>query len=469
MATSQHTQPSIKAYTQHASKPSFADITKSKIVPHTEFNYPDKKQAIIFKHIENVKILDYLKAFLSVIIEPKAVVAASRVSNNRVIIFLDSVDRVQNLLLNHKSFQLGDKTIYIHRLRSPTSKIILSNVSPTIPNEVLQEYLTKNLQLECTSPISILRVNPSDDLFSHVISWRRQVYVKSQPNWNLPSSFSIDYNNRTYRIFITFDEYTCFKCHKTGHKAEDCLKTVDLGLGSDWSGDTDMSTHNNPNTLSSSFPFLHSSPATSPSTSVEGSENTDTPQAIPIADSVTVPSSPTYHESINQPTTEAQKRRLSETSLASSLPPPTQAPKKSKEEISSLPGDQSGTFTESEDDAEESTEQQTHTLSLKQIFDPLITHYQEQQSTYPLSFQNFITFIDMCKGKQNLSSLLNDFGLDTKIKDLMLCIKECRLHIKHSSTKGRLTRIYKKLEQLQQQANPPGEPQRQQPPGNLSA
>ena len=465
MDTSHLSFPVAKA-NPPSSKPTFAEKTKSKIAPLTDFEYPDEKQAIIFKHIENVKILDYLKAFLSVIPDPKAIIAASRVSNNRVIIFLDSADRVQSLLNAHKSFQVGDKCIPIYRLRPPISKIVLSNVSPTIPNSVLQEYLTKYLQLECTSPISILRVNPSDELFAHVISWRRQVYVKHKPDWKPPPSFSINYNNRIYRIFITNDEFTCFKCHQNGHKAEDCHKTVDLGSEGDWTAETDLDSQNNLNLSSDSYPPLHSMPIRPSVATVdsgkEGGSSFAQPAAIPIT--LSPPTTPPVSPFV--PPSETAKRRLSDSSLGSSLPTPHQALKKSKEETSSsLSGSHASILSESEDDTEETADQLNQTLSTKQIFEPLAKYYQENQNTYPLSFQNFMMFMDMCKGKQNVEVLLNEFCLETKIKDLVVCLKECRQHIKHSSTKGRMTRLYKKLDQLRQLPNPPGL-QSQQLPGS---
>lgn len=177
-----------------------------------------------------------------------------------IIIFLDSAERVNQLLSKSNSFVLGDKIVSFHRFRSPASKIILSNVSPTIPNVILENYLINALGLELKSPISILRISPTDEVFGHIITNQRQVYIKMYTKINTPPSFIIEYKNRSYRIFITRDEFTCFKCHQTGHKAEDCNFTVDLEDETEWMDDS-----NNNDTLLSEpsfppFPQLPQSP-----------------------------------------------------------------------------------------------------------------------------------------------------------------------------------------------------------------
>lgn len=62
------------------------------------------------------------------------------------------------------------------------------------------------------SKISLLRVNPTNEIFGHVVSYRRQVYVSDLDEENLPGSFIITDYDSIYRIFITLDEFICFKC-----------------------------------------------------------------------------------------------------------------------------------------------------------------------------------------------------------------------------------------------------------------
>ncbi len=53
----------------------------------------------------------------------------------------------------------------------------------------MEKFLASKLKLKLASKISLLRVNPDDDEFGHIISYHRQVYVHELNNENLPTSF----------------------------------------------------------------------------------------------------------------------------------------------------------------------------------------------------------------------------------------------------------------------------------------
>lgn len=126
-------------------------------------------------------------------------------------------------MLEHGGFNIESNFIKCRKLRSPTKKIIFSIVSPTIPNDILERYIVNELKIKLHSGISILRVNPVDQLFGHIITFRRQVYTSGDFDTStLPGSFELTHEDRTHRIFITFDELSCFRCKSKGHKAEDC-------------------------------------------------------------------------------------------------------------------------------------------------------------------------------------------------------------------------------------------------------
>ena len=92
--------------------------------------------------------------------------------------------------------------MFFFRMKNKPTKLILSNVSPTISNSVLEKFLTNELKLNLPSKISLLRVNPQDELFGHIISYRRQVYINDLNPNHLPSSFLFQDNDTSHRIFL---------------------------------------------------------------------------------------------------------------------------------------------------------------------------------------------------------------------------------------------------------------------------
>src|SRR6266576_5930399 len=109
--------------------------------------------------------MDYLQALKTLVGGAKNIIAASRISNNRVVVFLSNAQLVDKFIEDHGDVTINSNFIKARKLRSPSKKLIISNVSAVIPNNVLQESLTK-LNLKLTSPISLLRVQPQDDEFS---------------------------------------------------------------------------------------------------------------------------------------------------------------------------------------------------------------------------------------------------------------------------------------------------------------
>ena len=209
-------------------QPTFAEKTKKKIQPLTAFNHPTEEQGIIFPHSEGAKIRDYLLAIYQLVGGANNIVAASRVSGGRVIIFLANKELVENFQKEFGGFLFQNTFIKTRKLKTPSTKLIISNVSPTVPNTAIEELLTKTLKLKLASPVSILRVSPQDELFPHVISSRRQVYIHTNDEVpKIPNLIQLTYAERTFTVFITLDDLTCFKCGSRGHKADNCTKIVD--------------------------------------------------------------------------------------------------------------------------------------------------------------------------------------------------------------------------------------------------
>lgn len=83
----------------------YAQKTKKKIIPLTTFNHPSEDQYIIFNHVDELKIRDYLLAIYKLVGGAQNILAASRVSGGKVIVFLSSPEIVEKFQLEHGASQ----------------------------------------------------------------------------------------------------------------------------------------------------------------------------------------------------------------------------------------------------------------------------------------------------------------------------------------------------------------------------
>lgn len=215
-------QTSAQTEENHHLKPSYVNIVKS--VPKAMF--PKKDQAIVLNATEPLKVGDYVVA-LAAIIGPKNILFASRIANSRICIYLASSQMVDALLAKQTTLKVLDQDIGMRRLITPAKRLILSNVCPTVPHDIIESAL-KSTGLQLVSPVSFLRAGIAGEEFSHIFSFRRQVYVAPPPTEvvsDAQSSIVITYEGTQYRIFLSYDDMLCFLCRQKGHIASNCTNT----------------------------------------------------------------------------------------------------------------------------------------------------------------------------------------------------------------------------------------------------
>lgn len=196
----------------------FASMASKNSEP--KYYFPERTQGILFPAIDGISLFEYIVGVGS-LIGPKNVTFASRVSGGRICIFLASKVIVDNFIKEIKGIKVKEEFIEARRLVTPATRIILSNVSPVITNEILVEEL-KRLNLKPVSPITLVSVGSPDPNYKHVQSFRRQVYVDLEEGGEIPSSTLISCKENVFRIFLSKDELTCFLCKLKGHKASKC-------------------------------------------------------------------------------------------------------------------------------------------------------------------------------------------------------------------------------------------------------
>ena len=90
-----------------------------------------------------------------------------------------------------------------------------------IPNYEIERKLMDH-GINPTSAISHIKAGISTPGYSHILSFRRQLYVKPEDFDKLPSSFQLHYDDTNYWIYVSSDTPICFVCKVEGHLARQC-------------------------------------------------------------------------------------------------------------------------------------------------------------------------------------------------------------------------------------------------------
>ncbi|KAL3281679.1 hypothetical protein HHI36_004885 [Cryptolaemus montrouzieri] len=177
-------------------KKTYSNATKTK--------YPNKDQTIIFSAIEGAQIQDYLIP-LGNAIQSKNIIYLSKTTNNRVCVYLANKNLVDKFMSDYDEITVNGKILKARKLISPADRIILSNVCPTMPHEILIDELL-SLSLKPVSAMTSLKTSTTLQEYSHILGFRRQIFVNPH-NIEIPESLVINYDDISYRIFLTRKGY----------------------------------------------------------------------------------------------------------------------------------------------------------------------------------------------------------------------------------------------------------------------
>lgn len=184
--------------------------------------HPNKDQAIIVQSEQGIGIAQYLRAMASVI-GGKNILFTSRMSLGRVCFYLKSKQLVDSFMNEHGGISIGDMFFAARRLVTPSERLVLSNVCPSIPHDILVNKLQGITQI--VSPMVFITLGVKETNLDHVMSFRRQIFVVRGEN-PFPDSLLIHYEGDEYRIFLSFDDIICYKCKQHGHVARKCPKSA---------------------------------------------------------------------------------------------------------------------------------------------------------------------------------------------------------------------------------------------------
>ena len=181
---------------------------------------PTKDQAIVIEAHVGIPIKDYIYA-IGKLTEPTNIRFVSRISNNRICIYLANKKSVEEICTHYPRIEINNIQLEVRPLLTKQKRVILSNVCPVIPHSEIEKIFIKH-GIHPTSAITYIRAGISSPGYSHILSFRRQLYVKPEDFDKLPGSFQLHYDDTNYWIYVSSDTPTCFICKVKGHLARQC-------------------------------------------------------------------------------------------------------------------------------------------------------------------------------------------------------------------------------------------------------
>lgn len=357
-------------------------------------SFPTKEQAVIIDAIDDTPIKDYAYAF-GKIIDSTQIRFLSRMSNNRICMFVSTKEIADELIDKHQCIVVNNKKIPIRPLISRNKRIIFSNVCPIIPHIVIENKLAE-LEIKLVSPVSFIKAGISEPGFNHILSFRRQAYIPPEDLKKIPDRMQIDFDGSTYWIYASSDIMTCFICKKEGHIANKC---------------PDNSSTANKTITSDICDTINTVPDFQPFPSFKRPH----PPTTESSQSIVIPTDTSDSEEFS--ISEAESGEISADCSVNTL-----SVKKDKRGIKK--------------------QKRLPTLDLQPTELEEIKNTIEK-SDYPMSISEFINFLEESYGKENIIQISHSYTED--IDNLIRMFKDIIPKISSRKVKSRLTRIIKKL------------------------
>jgi len=414
-------------------------------------NTPKREQAIVLLPVDGLLIKDYIIA-IGQIISPSNIIFVSKISMGRVCVFLSSEQILSSLIeKSHSTLKINDHIIPIRRLLNPAKRIIISNVCPSIPNQSILDALS-HINITPLSEINFLKAGIKEIGYEHILSFRRQIFIKHEDIPKLPGSLLINTNETNFRIFFTDDTITCYTCKSTGHTSMSCNKnTINSQNLSQPPNHQNIQTQlpisfeeQNPVLLENiqlpespslieEFPKTHMDWTDETLSTPLTTSATTNPESMQHHITTNEDNSPTLLYTINQDenilhnsTQDQTKRSLSDTTsqISPSSPTPNQQPNKKKPKVISR--------------SNSSTKLDEKNLGcILQSTEPFFSSTENNSS---ITYSQFIYILENFGNKQiNIHSLCED--IDTNIPSVLETIEKIRPYIDDRSMKTKLTKL----------------------------
>lgn len=195
-------------------------INYANAVQSSKKHYPTKKQAIILNGIDGILSEEYVLA-IGEIVGPQNIIFFSKKARNKIHIYLNNEETANKLINEHKYIILHEQKIQIRPYHNTNKRLIISNVEPFIPDELIALELTK-IGLKLTSEIDWLRAGMKQNGYQHCRGFRRHVFIENNEDITIPEAIIFNFENEEFKIFLTDENHYCSFCKKHGHLVEKC-------------------------------------------------------------------------------------------------------------------------------------------------------------------------------------------------------------------------------------------------------
>ncbi|CAB0029393.1 unnamed protein product [Trichogramma brassicae] len=385
------------------------------------FRYPTKEEAIIIDSINGISIHSYTIA-VGTIVQPKNVRFVSRISMNRVCIYLTDKALVQEL--TDRTIEVEGHKLTIRPLVNHSKRMLISNVCPTITQEEIIQELNK-LQVQPVSQITFVHSGLKNRGYENVFSFRRQVYVKANDIEKIPPKLEIEHDGMTYTLYFTTEKLTCFSCKEEGHIAKYCRNTEEPPRSTNKSVEVEHATEDIAAAAESlPLPTEEVAKTTASATTTKATED----NSLALM-SKSLLASTTMKRQLSSPSPTKEKPPLQKDqtrkiySVFSPKQPTEPATKRSKQ-----------------------IEQHPSLQEVKGNLEPARNYLETNKSLYPLDFNSLSVMLHQTYGASNVYTIVKKFTTDTEALSAMLSIT--KQLVTCNNLKQRIHRIIKKLADL---------------------
>lgn len=402
--------------------------------------FPVREQGLVMDCVDELNLTDYTCA-IGQIVHPNNIVYSTRISKNRVCIYLSNKKMVEDLTDKFTFLKIKEALVPIRPLVSKQKRLIFSNVAPPISHRVI-EGVMDTLGIKRYAPITTLKASITQDCYGHVLSSRRQTYIDPNDVKKLPELIKIAYQDITYFIYPSTDVMKCFLCKTDGHIAKHCPNILESNGSPAEKHVAENNTirqeieHNaNPIVITPESVANHAYIATDTITK-ENFTNADPTSVTAETDSTISPHLTTTNNSqphvFFAPTTPTAKRPLSSSLSSSSSSNPSHVKEAS-----------SRTHEKQIANKKPKSSRSAHLADLAAKLEPFHASYEDNKDKYPLGLDNLIDFLQITHGHSNIPEEATKITKNTS--ELINMLSDVHSSIIDKNLKARIYRIVKRL------------------------